>query len=124
LGGPVTGAVEEYDPAADAWRIRAAMAIPPGHLVVAAGPDCIYAIGGRANGDEGDDLAVAAEAYDPTADSWEPLLPCQRRAAASPAPRSARQSTLSAAAPSPTPPKSIRRTKCFSCPTSRFDIRQ
>jgi N-acetylneuraminic acid mutarotase len=75
LGGPVNGTVDRYDPPANTWRSAASMLTPREHLAVVAGPDCIFAIGGRANGDESDRFAAANEAYDPTTDQWETLAP-------------------------------------------------
>ena len=51
------------------------MPTPREHLAVASGDGIVYAIGGRANGDEGDQYAAAAEAYDPTTDTWTELPP-------------------------------------------------
>lgn len=75
LGGSVTGAVEIYDPVTDTWSSGASMPTPREHLAVTSGDGIVYAIGGRANGDEGDQHAAAVEAYDPATEAWEALPP-------------------------------------------------
>src|SRR5665811_2043779 len=62
------------------WAPRAQMPTPREHLAVVASDGRIYAIGGRASGDEGERFAAAAEVYDIVTDQWKtlPELPTPR----------------------------------------------
>ena len=59
-----------YDPAADRWTVRASVPTPRDHLAVAALDGKLYAVGGRRNGNYGQNLGVN-EAYDPATDRWQ-----------------------------------------------------
>lgn len=64
--------VEEYDPATNTWRARAAMPTARNHHAIGAAGGRIYAIGGRVGAAfmtsaSNTDLV---EEYDPTSDSW------------------------------------------------------
>jgi len=79
--------VAAYDPEADSWSVVSAMATARDHLAAAAAapgvsdpaPGAIFAIGGRAGGDFGRNLA-ANEAYLPVRDTWSSglMLPTAR----------------------------------------------
>ena len=67
------GAVEEYDPATNSWRSRAALPTPRNHAVGAAVNGKIYVIGGRVGGafvSSGSSNVGVVEEYDPAADRW------------------------------------------------------
>jgi N-acetylneuraminic acid mutarotase len=84
----VTGRVDEYDPATNAWRTKASMPTPRNHHVVAAVNNKIYAIGGRIGAafiTAGTNIDVVEE-YDPAAGTWGPLkarMPTARSASGS-----------------------------------------
>ena len=68
-----TGAVEEYDPAANSWQPRAPMPTPRNHAVAGVAGNKVYVIGGRVGGafitgpSSNTDIV---EEYDPAANSW------------------------------------------------------
>lgn len=68
-----TGAVEEYDPAANTWRARAPMPTQRNHAVAGAVGNKVYVIGGRVGGafitgpSTNTDIV---EEYDPAANTW------------------------------------------------------
>jgi N-acetylneuraminic acid mutarotase len=64
-----------YDPSADTWTDGPEMLTPREHLAVVASKDKIYAVGGRANGSEDDQLASANEVLDPASMQWSALSP-------------------------------------------------
>jgi len=68
----VTGAVEEYDPAANAWRARASMPTGRNHFLAAAVDGKIYAINGRLGTSfvGASDVTDIVEQYDPKTDIW------------------------------------------------------
>jgi N-acetylneuraminic acid mutarotase len=84
----VTGRVDEYDPATNAWQTKASMPTPRNHHVVAAVNNKIYAIGGRIGAafiTAGTNIDVVEE-YDPAMDTWGPLkarMPTARSASGS-----------------------------------------
>jgi N-acetylneuraminic acid mutarotase len=68
----IVGAVEEYDPRANSWRMRTALPTPRSDAAVATVAGKIYVIGGRiasAFAEDGSDTDVV-EAYDPARDLW------------------------------------------------------
>jgi N-acetylneuraminic acid mutarotase len=72
------GAVEEYDPATNAWRARAPMPTPCNHFGCEAVNGKVYVIGGRLSGAfiigfPGNTALV--QSYDPAADSWATKMP-------------------------------------------------
>src|ERR1051326_2292649 len=72
-GGHVRAAVEEYDPATNAWRERRSLLVPRNHHAVAAVGDKLYAIGGRIGSafiSRGSNNIDLVEKYDPAADTW------------------------------------------------------
>jgi len=80
--------VEEYDPATNTWRARAAMPTPRNHLAIGAVNGKIYVLGGRIGGafisGGGNGLDVTEE-YDPATDAWNPIrgrMPTARSAVA------------------------------------------
>ncbi|MGE0062338.1 MAG: kelch repeat-containing protein [Xanthobacteraceae bacterium] len=81
----IVGAVEEYDPKANSWRVRTALPTPRAQAAVAVVAGKIYVIGGRiasAFAEDASDTDVV-EGYDPARDLWS------RPLAKMPAPRSA-----------------------------------
>jgi N-acetylneuraminic acid mutarotase len=68
-----TGAVEEYDPAANSWQPRAPMPTPRNHAVAGVVGNKVYVIGGRVGGafitgpSSNTDIV---EEYDPGANTW------------------------------------------------------
>jgi N-acetylneuraminic acid mutarotase len=68
-----TGAVEEYDPAANTWQPRAPMPTPRNHAVAGVVNNKVYVIGGRVGGafitgpSSNTDIV---EEYDPAANTW------------------------------------------------------
>jgi len=68
-GGSVLGAVEAYDPSANAWTRKAAMPTPRANLAVAVANGILYAMGGTMSIDSINGLTVV-EAYDPAANRW------------------------------------------------------
>jgi N-acetylneuraminic acid mutarotase len=73
--GPYLTTLEEYDPAADAWRSRAPMPTGRRSLALVAGANGrLYAIGGY----DGAALATVEE-YDPTTDTWRSRAPMPTR---------------------------------------------
>ena len=66
-------AVEEYDPAANAWRARAPIPTPRNHAVTSVVNGKVYVIGGRVGGafvSSGSSNVGVVEEYDPAADAW------------------------------------------------------
>ncbi len=81
LGGPALGDVAIYDPAADRWTTSPPpLPVPREHLAVVAIGQAIYAIGGRANGDESNAIAGRVDRFDIDRGAWETLaeLPVPR----------------------------------------------
>jgi hypothetical protein len=70
LGGPVCGETLRLNLAARRWDAFAPMPTPREHLAIVAANGRIHAIGGRANGDEGDAFAGAHEVYQPETNAW------------------------------------------------------
>lgn len=71
------GAVEEYDPAANTWRARAAMPTARNHMVGGAIGGKIYVASGRVGGafiSGGSSNVGVIEAYDPATDTWSQAL--------------------------------------------------
>jgi N-acetylneuraminic acid mutarotase len=71
------GTVEEYDPAANTWRVRAAMPTPRNHMVGGAIGGKIYVASGRVGGafiSGGSSNVGVIEAYDPATDTWSQAL--------------------------------------------------
>jgi N-acetylneuraminic acid mutarotase len=69
----VTGAIEVYDPATNAWEIKKPMPIARAHLEANVINDQIYLIGGRTGGPNS---AVSTnQVYDPTSEIWETKEP-------------------------------------------------
>jgi N-acetylneuraminic acid mutarotase len=67
------GTVEEYDPATNTWRERAAMPTPRNHATAGAVNGKIYVVGGRVGAafiSGGSSNIGVIEAYDPAADLW------------------------------------------------------
>src|SRR3979490_2024660 len=67
------GTVEEYDPATNSWRARAAMPTPRNHMVGGAISGKVYVASGRVGAafiSGGSSNIGVIEAYDPVADSW------------------------------------------------------
>jgi len=67
------GTVEEYDPAANTWRVRTSMPTPRNHAVAGAVNSKIYVIGGRTGAafiSSGSSNVDVVEEYDPVADAW------------------------------------------------------
>ena len=67
------GAVEEYDPAANAWRARASIPTPRNHATAGVVSGKIYVIGGRVGGafvSSGSSNVGIVEEYDPATDAW------------------------------------------------------
>src|SRR5437879_13515259 len=66
-----TGAVEEYDPATNSWRSRAALPTPRNHATAGVVNGKVYVIGGRVGGafvsSGSSNVSVGAE-YEPAAD--------------------------------------------------------
>jgi len=83
------GAVEEYDPATNTWRARAAMPTPRNHATAGAVGGKIYVIGGRTGAafiSSGSSNVDVVEEYDPATDSWgsaRARMPSARSAMAS-----------------------------------------
>jgi DNA-binding CsgD family transcriptional regulator len=68
----VSGAVEIYDPASDAWTRGAEKPTPVAHVAAATLGDRIFVPGGCT----GDQVALnVVEVYDPTIDAWEMAAP-------------------------------------------------
>jgi N-acetylneuraminic acid mutarotase len=67
-----TGAVDVYDPRADAWRHAAPMPTARGLLKVARVGGLLYAIGGR---DDDNTSLAAVERYDPRRNQWHAVAP-------------------------------------------------
>jgi N-acetylneuraminic acid mutarotase len=66
------GTVEEYDPAANAWRERSPMPTPRNHTTAGTVNGKIYVIGGRVGAafiSAATDISVVEE-YDPSTDKW------------------------------------------------------
>lgn len=66
------GTVEEYDPAANAWRERSTMPTPRNHAAIGVVAGKIYVIGGRVGAafiGLASDISVVEE-YDPVSDQW------------------------------------------------------
>jgi N-acetylneuraminic acid mutarotase len=82
------GTVEEYDPATNSWRERAAMPTPRNHATAGAVNGKIYVIGGRVGAafiTGGSSNIGVIEAYDPATDLWSgglARMPTARSAAA------------------------------------------
>jgi N-acetylneuraminic acid mutarotase len=70
--GGVTGAVEEYDPAANTWRARVSLPIAVHHAAAAAVGGRLYVIGGF---DARWTPLAAVFEYDPAQDRWRPRAP-------------------------------------------------
>ena len=70
-GGP-TGALERYDPAADAWSTLTAKPVPVADVGAAVVGGRIYVPGGRLAGGA---VTSTLEAYDPVRDVWEQRAP-------------------------------------------------
>ena len=67
------GAVEEYDPATNTWRSRAAIPTPRNHATAGVVNGKIYVIGGRVGGafvSSGSSNVGIVEEYDPATDAW------------------------------------------------------
>ena len=83
------GAVEEYDPATNAWRARSSMPTPRNHATAGAVNGKIYVIGGRVGTSfisSGSSNIDVVEEYDPAADAWggaRARMPSARSAMAS-----------------------------------------
>src|SRR5437016_12385227 len=83
------GAVEEYDPAANSWRSRAALPTPRNHATAGVVNGKVYVIGGRVGGafvSSGSSNVGVVEEYDPAADLWgapKARMPSARSAIAS-----------------------------------------
>jgi len=72
----VTDAVEEYDPAADRWRMRARLPQPIHHPSAATVNGRLYVIGGFvARGFSIWNAIDSVYEYDPAADRWRPRAP-------------------------------------------------
>ena len=84
-----TGAVEEYDPATNSWRSRAALPTPRNHATAGVVNGKVYVIGGRVGGafvSSGSSNVGVVEEYDPAADLWgapKARMPSARSAIAS-----------------------------------------
>jgi N-acetylneuraminic acid mutarotase len=84
-----TGAVEEYDPATNSWRSRAALPTPRNHATAGVVNGKVYVIGGRVGGafvSSGSSNVGVVEEYDPAADLWgapKARMPSARSAMAS-----------------------------------------
>src|ERR1700694_182736 len=84
-----TGAVEEYDPAANTWRSRTALPTPRNHATAGVVNGKVYVIGGRVGGafvSSGSSNVGVVEEYDPAADLWgapKARMPSARSAMAS-----------------------------------------
>jgi non-specific serine/threonine protein kinase len=57
------------------WEERAPMAHAREHMAVVATGGRIFAVGGRAHGQDSDELGSAVERYDPATNTWESLTP-------------------------------------------------
>lgn len=69
FGSSVTGAIEVYDPATNAWEIKKPMPTARAHLEACVINEQIYVIGGRTGGPNS---AVSTnQIYDPTSEKWE-----------------------------------------------------
>ena len=83
------GAVEEYDPATNAWRSRTSMPTPRNHATAGVVNGKIYVIGGRVGGGfitSGSSNVDVVEEYDPASDTWgsaRAKMPSPRSAMAS-----------------------------------------
>jgi hypothetical protein len=80
LGGrhaDVAPMVEEYDPAADAWRFRSPMPTPRAEFASASVDGRIYTLGGRSIVDGKQILGpvLTVESYEPATDTWHKLAP-------------------------------------------------
>ena len=81
--------VEEYDPAANAWRARTSMPTPRNHATAGAVNGKIYVIGGRTGTafiSSGSSNIDVVEEYDPISDTWgsaRARMPSARSAMAS-----------------------------------------
>src|SRR5450759_1465847 len=67
------GTVEEYDPATNTWRERAAMPTPRNHATAGVVNGKIYVIGGRVGAafiSAGSSNVDVVEEYDPASDAW------------------------------------------------------
>jgi len=84
-----TGAVEEYDPAANAWRPRTSMPTPRNHATAGVVNGKVYVVGGRVGGafvTSGSSNVGVVEEYDPATDQWgapKARMPSARSAMAS-----------------------------------------
>ncbi len=75
-----TGAVDCYDPAADAWSPRAPMPTPRSRLAGAALDGRLFALGGLVHSAKrGSQNSAVVEEYDPLSDAWR-LMPPLRTA--------------------------------------------
>jgi N-acetylneuraminic acid mutarotase len=69
----ITGAIEVYDPATNAWEIKKPMPTARAHLEACVINEQIYLIGGRTGGPNS---AVSTnQVYDPTSEIWETKKP-------------------------------------------------
>jgi hypothetical protein len=75
VGSSAVDTVEEYDPAADRWRVRSRMIYPRSGM--AYGPDgrLVYTVGGEYLDTEMVGVFRNFEAYDPARDRWYSLPP-------------------------------------------------
>ena len=67
--------VEAYDPAAGSWSARADMPTARGGCAAGVLGGFIVCAGGEADRDNNGGIATQTEAYDPAADTWQPLEP-------------------------------------------------
>jgi N-acetylneuraminic acid mutarotase len=75
VGGPMTAALEVYDPAAGAWTGAAPMPAPRAGVTSIAAFGCLYVIGGEGNMADPRGMFEQTEAYDPRTDTWHRLTP-------------------------------------------------
>ncbi len=75
VGASSTDTVEEYDPAADMWRVRARMPFPRSGMAYGTDGRLIYMAGGEYLDNAYVGVFRNLEAYDPARDQWYELPP-------------------------------------------------
>ena len=75
LNGEPSSATWRWQPEEGAWEERAPLTNAREHMATVSLCGFIYAIGGRAHGQDSDDLGSTVERYDPETDTWEKRAP-------------------------------------------------
>lgn len=75
LNGDPSPATWSWSPSDNRWEERAPLSHAREHMATVAAGESIFAIGGRAHGQDSDELGSMVERYDPDADTWQRLDP-------------------------------------------------